>query len=249
MKIQILSDLHLEFQDYQYRSSDADVIVLAGDIHTKLRGIEWAIENIQQKTVIYVLGNHEFYGAAYPKLISEARAKAHGTNVHLLENNHTTVDGVNFLGATLWTDFNLYNNPRISGSHCQAAMNDYRKIRRSPSYSKLRSIDTALIHKESIRFLSETLSSLADQTNVVLSHHAPSLMSLPDIFNDDPVTPAYVSNLEKFISEHDIDLWIHGHCHHSSDYMVSNTRVVANPRGYADENNDFSHNKIIELKR
>lgn len=114
MKIQLLRDLHIEFGSYRYPDVESDVVVLAGDIHTKTQGIQWALENITDKPVIYVLGNHEYYGKTYPKLIDTAKELAKGSNVHVLENEVLTLGGVNFLGCTLWTDFELFGDPRIA---------------------------------------------------------------------------------------------------------------------------------------
>ncbi|MDP6044649.1 MAG: metallophosphoesterase, partial [Phycisphaerae bacterium] len=137
MKIQLLSDLHVEFEDYDYPETDADVVVLAGDVHTRDRGLKWAIEHIRDKPVIYVLGNHEFYGRTYPKHIEAVKALAAGGNVHVLENDAVSIDQVNFLGCTLWTDFEILCDPRVAGYHCQERMTDFRKITKLPGYSKI----------------------------------------------------------------------------------------------------------------
>ena len=100
MKVQLLSDLHLEFQHFPYMSADVDVIVLAGDIHTKERGVQWALSEIKNKPVVYVLGNHDFYGKAYPRLVHSMKELAKGTNIHILENDRISIDGVNFHGCT-----------------------------------------------------------------------------------------------------------------------------------------------------
>ncbi len=248
MKIQIISDLHVEFQDYEYQECDADVVVLAGDIHIKDRGIDWALEQIKDKPVIYVLGNHEFYGKSHPKFIYEAKAKVSGTNIHLLENSYVNIDGVNFIGCTLWTDFSLFGDPRITGYQCQQVMTDYKKIRKSPKYSKLRSIDTAIIHAHSLNWLDKTLESLAGETNVVVSHHGPSIKSSPAGRSEDITSAAYVSDLEGFISQHQPDYWLHGHLHNSSEYQVGDCTVICNPKGYSgEENSDFDPVKCIEL--
>ena len=157
MIIQVLSDLHIEFDDYELEITNSDVVVLAGDIHVKDKGVSWAIENIKDKPVLYVLGNHEFYGKAYPKLLNSLKDMTTGTNIQILEKDKVTIDGVNFLGCTLWTDFELFGDPRIAGFECQQVMTDFKKIRLSPKYSKLRSIDVASIHSQSLQWLkSET---------------------------------------------------------------------------------------------
>ncbi len=247
MKIQLLSDLHIEFQPFDYLDNEADVVVLAGDIHLKTQGLQWAIKHID-KPVIYVMGNHEYYGAAYPRLLEKARPLLAGTQVHLLENDCLTLDGVNFLGCTLWSDFELYGNARTSGYHCQQVMNDYKKIRRSPGYSKMRSIDTALIHRHSRDWLAKQLIEKVGQTNVVVSHHGPSEQSVPAQYLNHPTTAAYVSSLEAFIEQCRPDYWLHGHLHASSDYWIGDCRVLSNPRGYpGEENTLFDAGMCFEL--
>src|SRR5687767_2988927 len=107
MRIHILSDLHLEFASFQPSNVDADVVVLAGDIHTGKNGIKWIFKAFPNHPVIYILGNHEFYGQKIPKLTSEIKEAARGTNVHVLENDRFEIGDFVFLGATLWSDFQL----------------------------------------------------------------------------------------------------------------------------------------------
>lgn len=248
MKIQILSDLHIEFEEFDYRETNSDVLVLAGDIHIKDKGIRWALNTIRNKPVIYLLGNHEFYGKAYPKLVNSVKEMTANSNVHLLEKDMLTIDGVNFLGCTLWTDFALYGDARITGHQCQQIMTDFNKIRVSPRFSKIRSIDVASIHRRSLDWLSENLANNKGQTNVVITHHAPSTKSLPPGHEDEAASAAYVSNLESIIMELAPDYWIHGHLHHSSDYHVGRCKGVCNPRGYPDERNpNFKSDYVIDI--
>jgi len=248
MKIQVLSDLHIEFDDFEFQKSDSDVVVLAGDIHIKNKGVSWAIENIKDKPVLYVLGNHEFYGSAYPKLVHYLKDIAKGTNIHILEKDTVTIDGVNFFGCTLWTDFDLFGDARITGYECQQVMTDFKKIRLSPKYSKLRSIDAASIHRQSLHWLQSELESHKDEKNLVITHHGPSPASLPNGKEQETSSAAYVSQLEHFMTEFNPNYWIHGHMHNSSDYKVGNCRVICNPRGYPNEKNpDFRQGLTIEL--
>ena len=248
MKIQLLSDLHIEFEHYTYQPTDCDVVVLAGDIHTKTKGIEWAIKSIPDTPVLYVFGNHEYYGKTYPKLIDEAKRMAEGSNVRILENEVFTLANVNFLGCTLWTDFELFGDPRIAGYHCQQAMNDYRKIKKLSNYSKIRSIDVARIHRESKVWLAKELAVRQAQTNVVITHHGPSLKSVSTEFQNNLTTSAYVSQLESFIEKYKPSHWLHGHMHNSSDYMIGGCRVLCNPRGYPDyENPEFKPNTVFDI--
>jgi len=232
MKVLVLSDLHVEFEDSTIDTSNVDVVILAGDIHIKKNGVKWINENIQKTPVVYVLGNHEFYGKAYPKLVHDLKKSTIGSNIHILEKDSISVEGVNFLGCTLWTDFELLGDPRIAGYECQQVMTDYKKIRVSPKFSKLRSIDVASIHRQSLTWLCSELESLEGQTNVVVTHHAPSAKSLPEQFKNDIVSSAYASDLEHVILQYSPKYWIHGHLHNSSDYEIGNTRVLCNPKGY-----------------
>jgi predicted phosphohydrolase len=238
MKIQILSDLHIEFQPFTIPDTDADVIVLAGDIHLKEKGVKWAIENIPNKPVIYVLGNHEYYGSAYPKLVNKLKDYSAGTNVYILENDWLTIEDVTFLGCTLWTDFKLFDNPRIASYEASQNLTDFKKIRLSPQYSKLKPIDTVEISRKSVSWLKNTLSTLSEKI-VVITHHARSKKSIPSEHQEYIFSAAYASNLDEFVSEYGVSLWVHGHIHNHLNYRIGSTRVICNPRGYPDELNSL----------
>jgi Icc-related predicted phosphoesterase len=244
MKIQILSDLHIEFQPFDIPDTKADIIVLAGDIHLREKGVKWAIENIPNKPVIYVLGNHEYYGAAYPKLLEKLKQYSLNTNVHILENDLIIIEGIKFLGCTLWTDFRLLGEARMAELEANQAMNDYKKIRLSPKYSKLRAVDTSIICKQSISWLKTSLSG----KTVVITHHAPSAKSIPPQYREDCLSPAYASNLDHLVSDSGALLWVHGHIHHQSDYQIGQTRIICNPRGYPQEMNScFNPGLTLEI--
>lgn len=248
MNIQILSDLHLEFGIPDFNFSGADLVVFAGDIHTGIKGIQWIKEQIKNKPVIYILGNHEYYHGAYPKTLYKIREAAQDSNIHVLENKRIQIDGINFHGATLWTDFSIFGDPLYYGPVCQAKMNDYRRIRINPAYSKLRSIDTFRIHQKSMAWLEHSLTETAGEQNVVISHHAPSLRSVPEELKKDDITSAYASNLEAFIKKNQPKIWIHGHLHQPVDYSIEDTRIICNPHGYLDEKyKGFDHQLLIEL--
>ena len=105
MKIRVLSDLHLEFADWSPPPADADVIVLAGDIHIGVRGLEWARQQFPATPIVYVAGNHEFYGGQMRQVTAALREAADRLGVHLLDADELVLGGARFLGATLWTDF------------------------------------------------------------------------------------------------------------------------------------------------
>ena len=127
MKILHLSDLHLEFGSMDVPKTDADIAVLSGDIHAGSRGIDWASQF--DIPVIYILGNHEFYGfTQFDELIQECRDKAKRyPNIHFLENESVLIDGVRFHGATFWTDFKLENNLSATWSNCSGGNTSRKK--------------------------------------------------------------------------------------------------------------------------
>jgi len=248
MKIQIISDLHQEFGTSDLTFDNADLVILAGDTNLGVKGIEWVNKYIVHKPVIYILGNHEYYKGAYPKTLHKIIEASKNSNIHVLENNRINIDGIWFHGATLWTDFSLFGNPVEYGNICQAKMNDYRQIRRDPSYSKLRSVDTYKIHQFSKSWLQESLEECKNDKNVVITHHAPSIKSMPEIYKNDPVSSAYASDLEDIIKKYSPLYWIHGHIHTPARYKIDKTEIICNPHGYIDEPyNGYTKELIIEI--
>lgn len=249
MKLHILSDLHIEFAPYEIKDTDADVIIIAGDIHLGEKGFKWAYDNIKEKKVIYVLGNHEFYKAATPKLIEKLRIKSKGTNIHVLENDSVSIDGVRFLGCTLWTDFQLLDKMDISIALAKLHMNDYQKIRISPLYKKIQPSFTVAWHNQSKKWLFKEIEKCEETNIVVVTHHAPNINSIPEKDRNDPLRAAYASNLEEYISSSKVKLWIHGHIHTAFDYYIGNTRIICNPLGYPDKpKKGFNPALTVELK-
>jgi Icc-related predicted phosphoesterase len=226
MKIQVISDLHQEFGFMDISFENADLVILAGDINLGTKGIEWIKATIKNIPVIYVLGNHEYYKGSYPKTLKSIQELAKDTNVHVLENKSVVIGNITFHGATLWTDFALLGDSRLNGSFCQEKMNDYKMIRRDPSYSKLRSIDTYVIHQASLKWLQASLESASTEKNIVVTHHAPSIKSIPDDLKDDVLSSAYASNLEPVISKYQPQYWIHEHIHVPKKYQIGDTTAL-----------------------
>jgi predicted phosphohydrolase len=194
------------------------------------------------------LGNHEYYKSSYPKLLNAIKKTAQGTNIHVLENESVCIDGITFHGSTLWTDFELFGNPAAAGYECEQRMNDYRLIRRDPSYSRLRPLDTRVIHNKSINWLNDSLTSSKTKINIVVTHHAPGIKSIGDEYKNDLISAGFASNLEDFILKTSPYMWIHGHIHKASDYFIGQTRVICNPTGYPDEPGvGYKENLIIKV--
>jgi hypothetical protein len=133
MKILVYSDLHLEFGPFAPPHTDADVVVLGGDIASGQEGLAWARQQFGDTPIVYVLGNHEFYGAELEDVVVRTRSEALRLGVAFLDCDSVTVDSTRLLGATLWTDFEVDTERGRSGSDAmrlaQKNMHDYAAIR------------------------------------------------------------------------------------------------------------------------
>jgi len=250
VRLHIMSDLHLEFGKLprSYTPPDCDAVILAGDIATGVIGVMWAAETFKVP-VFYVPGNHEFYGKRrYFRHLEKLKAKAEGTNVVILNNACAAIGGVRFIGATLWTDFDLYGTPHVSQPIAQKEMNDFRMIL-FDQWRLLTADDTRSLHLESRYFLTQVFKEGWPGKTVVITHHAPSEISALPRYRGDPLTPAYASRLENIICEYAPALWVHGHMHNTSDYQICDTRVICNPRGYDrhELNPTFDPGLVVEI--
>lgn len=248
MRIHVLSDLHNEFDRYCPEAIQADVVVLAGDVDLGLRGLEWAAEVFAPTPIVYVAGNHEYYHSALPHLTDKLHERALQLGVHFLERGSVTIGGVRFLGTTLWTDFALFGDPATAELAAATRMSDYRLIRLSPAFRRLRPSDTAALHAKSVRWLERELQNRNIPT-VVVTHHAPSRLGLRRGTETSILSAAYASNLDRFIELSGARLWIHGHTHQSVDTRIGKVPVVSNPRGYVPDepNPNFDPTFIAEI--
>ncbi len=232
MKLQIASDLHLEYAPaWELPRGDADVLVLAGDVGTGTLGLESFHDRARGQPVLYVPGNHEYYCGNRTRVADAMRARARRLGLHFLDCDAVVLEGVRFLGATLWTDFELFGSPRRAEAMLQARrkMPDYHVISED-DIGWLTPERTWTLHRAAVDWLRARLAEPFAGPTVVITHHAPHRGSLHPRFAGNPLSPAFVSNLEDLLGP--ARLWIHGHTHDSFDYVVANTRILCNPRGY-----------------
>ena len=258
MKINVISDLHLDFADLVLPGGD--VLILSGDIcearHLKKdmynpdmvllpneradqrpdRFYRFFEEECSKyREVVMVMGNHEHYGFQYQKTYAHIAANL-PDNIVLLENQTHTIDDVVFVGATLWTDMN--KEDALTMWHMKSMMNDYKQVTMFNEvknvYHRLTPEKTVADFYRSRDYIKTVVEDRYDQKFVVVTHHAPTKASThPRYVNDTMMNGAYSSDLSKFILENpQIKLWTHGHTHDPFDYMVGSTRVICNPRGY-----------------
>ena len=253
MKLHILSDLHLGHCGFEPPRNDADVVILAGDVARPRDAVAWARQF--DKPVLYVLGNHEFYGSSLEGVASELERQSAGTCLRVLDNAEVVIGGVRFLGTTLWTDFELFGEGEKRGAamaEAQKLMRDFSRIRIDEADGRLFTPDdAAALFERDARWLATRLDVKHDGPTVVITHHAPSRRSVHPRFANSLLNAAFVSDAERLLGGDRVQLWIHGHTHDSFDYLVDGTRVVCNPRGYAkdgvNENPRFDPQMIIEV--
>ncbi len=275
VKVRVLSDLHLESnQPDAIAHADADLVVLAGDIHNHAEGLRWAAETFDPAVpVIYVPGNHEYYNGEFGALETAMRDAARAIDhVHYL-NNDVYVDPqrrFRVLGTTLWADFTLFGADDASVARAidaaQRVMLDFKGLiqvtwphdavlHRATGKAErdFTPADAISLHRQSRAWLEAQLAAPFAGRTIVVTHHAPHVRSLAPRYAQDAASAGFVTALPTLVRP-PVDLWIHGHTHTSFDYVADGgTRVVCNPRGYIHrrtgerENTAFEWDKIVTL--
>lgn len=268
VRLGIISDLHLELDRkfapvdaFRFTSPDipvgpsigptldilvnaVDLVLLAGDIDARTKGIGYAhvLAGYLGVPVVYVAGNHEFYGGTLGLTAELTRLGQEAEGVHYLENSSAEFQiagrRVVVLGATLWTDFELFGKDRVKETMAVAEkqMTDYQVIKASSPTRALLPVDTMELHYDSRAYLSEQLALIEPDTiAIVMTHHAPSPRSITPGRESDLICAAYASNMEAMIARHPPALWVHGHTHWPVSYRLHGTRVVSHPFGYPNE--------------
>lgn len=247
MKIHVLSDIHTEFDNFSIPQTDADIIILAGDIGVGDMGFQWALTESDrlQKPLLYVPGNHEYYHHPLSRFSQWLNMTA-STNVHELDNTVFQMGNIRFLGCTLWTDFACDGNAICSMNAARFNIADFSVIMHEQMLFTPE--DSVRLFEQSYQWLDQNLLQRFAGKTVVITHHAPSNQSVARYHVGSPLTPAFVSNLDAFIRSRKIDLWIHGHTHHNVDYMIAKTRVITNQKGYPDIIDEtFDPAQVIDL--
>ena len=158
MRLHVLSDLHLEFGITELPTTDADVVVLAGDIHVGREGMQWIQRQFPEQHVVYVLGNHEFYHQSIPELTERLKRETDGKHIHLLENDAIEIDGFTFLGCTLWTDFRIWHDPEAAMLAANRGISDFTVIEVRSENRILHPQDTVKLNAESVAWLKSELA-------------------------------------------------------------------------------------------
>ena len=271
LKIAVGSDLHVEFGDIVLKNEgNADLLILAGDI-CMLKDLDKQSErgdtarNFFQRVsaefpkTLYVMGNHEHYSGDFAKGAERFRnfCQQHFiTNITLLDKTSVNIDGYDFHGGTLWTDFNDMDT--FTMHNAATAMNDYNGVKNSNDTVSWKFLPKHALkdHQQCRSYLRTCMDNYreagrTDNRVVVVTHHAPSKTSVHEKYaHDTLMNGCFYTDMDDFIQANpQIQLWIHGHMHDQFDYGIGGTRVVCNPRGYVmyePQAHDFKL-KYIEL--
>ena len=258
MLIREMSDLHLEICNFFVPPMVGDedtILLLSGDIfcmHYRGADVNTFLTDTASRfrKVLMIPGNHEYYKSTLEEFSPKFNAWLSETgigNMHMLDMGSITIDDVAFIGATLWTDVNK-GNP-YSKMVIEGGMNDYDKIRtQKGGYRKIRANDTALLHMLHKRYIFEQVAeyrAIGVRKTVVMSHHAPSQLSVHEKYRGNELNAGYYSNMEYKIMDLGPDIWFHGHCHDSFSYELGATNVYCNPRGYSNLMNRNLMNSLM----
>lgn len=261
LRLHATSDLHVEFPGASIPDPppDIDLLVLAGDYAPVRPGgmrelrRAWA----SAPEIVYVPGNHEFYGHEMGEARAELARQCADAGIRLLDPGVLDMGGFRVIGATLWTDFRLGGRYPLSADLAARRMSDYHVIaddRSGLPGKRLTPWITEREHGEQRAWIEGALggAAAAGREAIVVTHHAPSAGSVARWRGDRALDPCYASNLEPVIRAHRPRLWIHGHTHASYDYRVEDTRILCNPRGYCardgtPENAEWDPGLVVEV--
>ncbi len=252
MKIALFSDIHLETKPqskWRFRSGVVDLIILAGDIHSKARGVQWAIDTFDCP-VLYIPGNHEGYGSHWQNTITKMREIAKGSHVHILNNDEIIIKGVRFLGSTLWTAFDAYKDSATAMSEAgkgrdvySTGMREYKYIR-TGAYRKIIPQDTKSWCIQSKRWLLNKFKEQFNGPTIVITPHAPILECLgrkPSHYLD----ASYVNDWQEGVDKSNASAWFFVHTHHHMHLYIGKTFLGTNPVGYEGEYIDDTYKDYI----
>ena len=252
--IMVAADLH-EHPNFDFNPYDHGAFADLGRKQQRVARFRDFLKrcSFQFPHVVYVMGNHEFYHGRFYDSIQHMRDEcAKFPNIYLLEDDTKVIDDVTFIGATLWTDMN--KGDPLTMHAIEGMMNDFRIIRNDKrSFAAMSARDVVSRHARTLQYFRSVLAEQHDRKFVVVGHHSPSFKSVHESYSTEYLmNGGYHSDLSQFILDHpQIKLWTHGHTHHPFDYMIGETRIVCNPRGY--ENDGYSENtgwdptKILEI--
>jgi predicted phosphohydrolase len=252
MKIQYCSDLHLEFPlNKRFMEANpltpvGDILIMAGDIlpfgmHKKQTAfIDFIADNFEM--VYWVPGNHEYYGYDIATVADPLLEKLRG-NVWLLNNQAVTYNNVLLIASTLWSKIHVTNAWDI-----QQSISDFYSIRWQDR--KFTADHFNQLHEQAVTFLQNAFKEKSTATDIVITHHVPTLYQYPEQYRNSPLNDAFVTELYDFIHDSGASYWIYGHHHNNvPTFSVGNTKLLTNQLGYVEygEYGGFNRSAIIDI--
>ena len=255
MRIQYMSDLHMEFTENtrfikaNEFQANGDVLVLAGDtfylqdiVAPKNRFWNWASKSFRQ--VLLVPGNHEFYGNGDVTYRGNSWQWMIRDNIGYYYNKVIRIDDVDFILTTLWS-----NIPEVDMFYVLRGMNDFRQI--LYNLHRFTPDDFNLEHKKCLSFLKQAVEQSTAKHIVVVTHHLPTMSVVSAQHKESVLNGAFATELGDYIADSRIDVWIYGHSHTNIDTIIGNTKIVTNQLGYVCFNehlaNGFDPCKVIHI--
>ncbi len=277
MRIQLISDLHLEnYPDYVPQAAPGiDVLILAGDIGSyqagsRLTSDDFGLRRFSPRSlgsewprVFYIPGNHEFDGLEFDATYQKLRDTCDGLGIEWLERETIIVGAVRFIGTTLWSDFEaLAKSQSTMTEQMKALEKAYRAanfyLSKNTTFKDgvpMLAEDIRLLAHECQRWLRDALASPFDGSTVTVTHFAPTLQSADPRYGMTPGTAGFCNSLDDLLPLSDV--WMHGHLHCANDFVASgmadgepySCRVIANPRGYPEKGEDkaFRERFVVEI--
>ncbi|MBA3594194.1 MAG: metallophosphoesterase [Polaromonas sp.] len=280
MNIQLLSDLHLESNPHfmAQPTPGADLLVLAGDIGSYqpgslLAGTDFGLARFSPlpvaqggagwpTPVLFIPGNHEYDGLDFETTHTRLRETCERLGLVWLEQQSVVLQGVRFIGSTLWTDFDALSAPAGAtgditlGEQLKSREKAFRAanfyLNKNHTFHQGRPVLAEAVRERGLAsqtWLRQTLAQPFEGPTVVITHFAPSLLSADPRYGLTPGTAGFCNALDDLLGQ--AQLWLHGHLHCPSDYVKNGCRVVANPLGYArkGEQDAFKPELLIKISR
>jgi len=244
MKLRVLSDLHMEHTPFSLIWCGEDALALVGDVshsfETTYNLIQVYLNSNQDTRVLFVLGNHDYYGDTVDNTTRRWRGVCMN-RFHFLENDSVVFGGVRFCGCTMWTDID--GGDLESVELCRNILRDFKT-----GYIKdFTTSEFMRLHSESRNWLEKEVNESIEPV-IVMTHYLPIFKSIHADHLQNPVNPSFVStDLEGIVKRDNVLMWIHGHTHGCLDYMEGDVRVLCNPRGKPGENHAFEANMIVDI--
>jgi len=247
MKIRILSDIHLEFWNWKYKSCGEDAVFIAGDICPRSTHHGKPMFDLFRQIkvpVFFCLGNHDFYGDSISETIQKINIELSYVDlqhVHFLHNTYVDFDGYRICGSSLFTDFCAYgkaSQPEVE-IESKLGISDFRYIKDLKTEDYIKYSDTAK------SFLKNQIEESALPL-IFLTHWVPSMRFVDEKYRGNILNGYFVNECQEMFCDK-IKLWNFAHTHSYLQQIIGDTKFICNPRGYPSENKSWIENLIIEI--